>query len=959
MTATTQTLNAAQRLACETLQGQLLVLAGPGTGKTRVITHRYLNLLGRPGIDTENILVLTFTDKAAREMEERISALCETGYKELRVGTFHSFAHRLLREEGRKLPIPNPFRIAPEVEKWSAMCRVLERLRPSELYHLPRPRDIVPDLLKLLERAKQEMAGPEEYGKAARDMAAGCNLGALLQGQIADVYQAYQAELFNAGLLDFDDTIHWSVRLFESDDATLARYRKRFRHVMVDEFQDTNYAQLRMVELIAGDNGNVAVVGDDDQSIYKFRGASVANLRRFRRRYPKLAIVRLTENYRSTRQVLAPAGRMIARNTERVGKEVTSERDGPATRLYAAPDVHHEVAWTVERIADLIESGGVAAGEVAVLVRTNAQLRPFARALQRAGLPYQLFGGRGFLEQPEIKDIRALLQWIVDPGETQAACRVLAMPGISLPAELILRFAKLAHRDERSVEEVAASALDDGELAETSRLMLGRTIDMLAELRAASLRERADEIVFRALEKSRYVDVVDYPVEIQRRQAGANINKFVELVDEFCETVDSSSPRAPGEVKRGAPTLAHLVSWLAAVEESASEQSIAAIDVGTDAVQLMTVHQAKGLEFDAVFCPGMVEDRFPYRSQPERMTLPPQLIMEEAPTRDARLAEERRLAFVALTRARTHLFLSYAERYEGGKRWKPSRFLADMGFLPAPGGGVVEVPAPESAPSVEAPPPLRAAQATLPMAHPDVHELIVSYSQLEEYRRCPRAYQYREIYRLPTRPNPERDFGVAVHAALKQILEDSPDGQKPVEEAVAVFDQVFDAAAFPDQINVDLWQERGRQFIRDLHRKGQLSGKSLHVAPEQPFNLKMRGFRVRGRIDRIDRAVNCYRVIDYKTGDLKPEWALERDLQLGLYAIAAEEVFGLKPIELSICYLEDAVEVPVLKTTSQLEADRLEAETAAAGIMAEDFTPQPSAWKCQHCDFRLVCDAAL
>jgi DNA helicase-2/ATP-dependent DNA helicase PcrA len=906
-------------------------------------------LLALPGVDTENIVVLTFTEKAARQMEERISALCDTGYKELRVGTFHAFAHRFLREEGRGLPIPNPFRIAPDVERWNAMVRVLERLRPSELYHLPRPRDIVLDLLKLLERAKQEMAGPDDYAEVARQLAAGRSLGALMQGQIAEVYQAYSAELMAAGLLDFDDTIYWTARLLESNSATLDRYRKRFPYIMVDEFQDTNYSQLRMVELLAGDNGNVAVVGDDDQSIYKFRGASVANLRRFRTRYPLLNIVRLSENYRSSRQVLAPAARMIAKNTERVDKQVTSERDGPAARVYGAPDMHHEVAWAVERIADLVESGTAPAGEIAVLVRTNAQLRPFARALQRAGIPYQLFGGRGFLDQPEIKDVRAMLQWIADPAESQAACRVLAMPGVTLPADLILRFAAVAHRDKTTIEDIAGKAVAAGDVGEDAAATVRGVLEMIAELRASSLRERADEVVFQALEKSRYVDVIDYPVEIQRIQAGANVHKFVELVDEFCEA-DKAGDGA---------TLGHLVNWLAAIEESASEQAIATIDVGSDAVQLMTVHQAKGLEFDAVLCPGLVEDRFPYRSQPERMALPPQLIKEEAPTRDARLAEERRLAFVALTRSRTHLFLSYAERYEGGKRWKASRFLADMGFLPAPDGNVPEPTAAEPAPAVDAPPPPPAAQAALPMAHPDVQELIVSYSQLEEYRRCPRAYQYREVYRLPTRPSPERDFGVAVHAAIKQILEESPDAQKPVEEAVAVFDHIFGAAPFSDQVNADLWLERGRQFIRELHRKGRLSGKTLHVAPEQSFNLKMQGFRVRGRIDRIDRAENGYRLIDYKTGEARPEWELERDLQLGLYAIAADEVLGLSPVELVICYLEDAIEIPVLKTTSQLDADRAEAEMAAAGITAGDFTPKPSTWKCRHCDFRLVCDAAL
>ena len=259
---------------------------------------------------------------------------------------------------------------------------MLERLRPDELYRLPRPRDVAPDLLKLLERAKQEMAGPAEYVEAAHTMQVQHQLGAELQAQVAAVYAAYQDDLVRQGMLDFDDTIYWSVRLLETDGGVLERYRERFAHVMVDEFQDTNFSQLRLVELLAGDSGNVAVVGDDDQSIYKFRGASVANLRRFRRLYPSTAIVRLQENYRSTAEVLHIAHRMIERNTERVDKRIVSDRAGPRARLYGAPDLRHEVAWVVERMAELIEAG-VPAGEIALLVRNNAHLRPFIRALQR------------------------------------------------------------------------------------------------------------------------------------------------------------------------------------------------------------------------------------------------------------------------------------------------------------------------------------------------------------------------------------------------------------------------------------------------------------------------------------------------------------------------------------------------------------------------------------------------
>ncbi|MGI8608963.1 MAG: ATP-dependent helicase [Candidatus Dormibacteria bacterium] len=949
-------LNPAQAEACEFLQGQMMVLAGPGTGKTRVITHRYLNLLNS-GVDTDNIAVFTFTVKAAGEMEERISTLCKTGFKELYVSTFHAFALRFLQEEGHHLPIPRPFRIAHDVERWQLMCRVLERTRPDQLYRLPRPLDVAPDLLKLIERAKQEMAGPADYRRIASDMVMEARLGAEMQVQVAGVYEAYQDELTQAGLLDFDDTIYWTVRLLESDAAVLERWRRRLTHVMVDEFQDTNFSQLRLVEALAGREGNVAVVGDDDQSIYKFRGASVANLRRFRKIYPGLRIVRLETNYRSTRQVLAAANRLVSQNQERVKKAITSDREGPQARVYLAPDSHHEVAWTVERIAELLETGAEPAGEIAVLVRTNAQLRPFTRALQRAGIPYQLSGGRGFLDQPEIKDLRSLLRWAVDPTDTQAAARVLGMPGVELDAEVILGLTSSAEGEGLSIEEVANSTVQrildgpGGEAQQRVAVALRGALEMVRAVRNQALRERADEVIFTALERTRYVDLLSYPSEIQKRQAGANIDKFVDMAQTFCESAGDDGA-----------TLSGFMDQLDAIEESsrvsASAQSIPPIETGREAVNLMTVHQAKGLEFGAVICPGLVEDRFPFKNQGEALPLPQELIAEEISSRDPRLAEERRLCYVAVTRARRHVLLSAAQRYEGGKKWKPSRFLADMGFLPAPDGSTAEPLLLEEPPAVELPAP-PVAQAALPMDHPEVPELVVSYSALDTYQTCPRAYQYRYIYRLPTRTSPEQQFGVAVHQALSLILQEATDGQPTVERAMAVFDTVFGGDRFCDPINLDLWQQRGRDFVAALHRRGRLDGRALHVAPEQPFNLSMAGFRLKGRIDRIDRARNGFRLVDYKTGEVKDEWQLERDLQLGLYAIAAEQVFGLRPVTLAICYLEDGIEVDVLKTTSQLQADAERAGELAAGITAGDFTPQPSPWKCARCDFRLVCDAAV
>src|SRR5437762_4480289 len=386
MIARTAALTQAQRAAVDHAGGPLLIVAGAGTGKTRVLVERYRRLR-QDGVPAEQILLLTFTDKAAREVLDRFEQEDYLPAGERFVLTYHAFAQRFLQEDGWLCGIPKGFRIVSEVRKWELMRDVLLELRPSHLFHAQRPYERIGELLKLVERAKQELVSPVEFRGWAEANPIVDDPVLAAQRQAALVYGEYQARLLAEERLDFDDTIYFSVQLLTQEPSVAARQSRRFTHLMVDEFQDTNFAQSRLLELLAGTERNLCVVGDDDQSIYKFRGASVANLRRFRAVFPDAAVVRLEQNYRSRGSILRAGGRLIAEDPDRLAKALSATRgEGQPVSILASANVLEEADAVAGYVEAAIAEGRHQARDVAMLLRANAHLHNLARALQRAGI---------------------------------------------------------------------------------------------------------------------------------------------------------------------------------------------------------------------------------------------------------------------------------------------------------------------------------------------------------------------------------------------------------------------------------------------------------------------------------------------------------------------------------------------------------------------------------------------
>ena len=532
-----------QRIAVEHGDGPCLVLAGPGSGKTRIIVERFHRLTAQ-GIGAGRQLVLTYTRKAAEEMRGRVEQRHGAFTDEVPLTNYHSFALRVVREWGWLLGISPVLRIADAAERWLHVEAVLDELRPALLWNPLRPYDLMDPLLDVIGTAKQELVTPGAYAAWSVARLAECEDPAerivLERHQdVARVYAHLDERYRRAGVFDFDDCILYAERLIREQPAAHSAVADRITHVMVDEYQDTNYAQAKLVETLVSSHRNIFVVADDDQSIYKFRGASRANLDRFAREYPEHRQLVLTHNYRSTEQIVAASRAVIAvaSPATRIEKRLVADRGaGAAVEVWRAPDERSE-AMAVARECRRLIAGGIRPADVAWLFRQHIDMQPAMRALRQCGVPYQVAGGRGFFQEREIKDALALLGAIDDPDDSQAVLRCLTLPGWGVSTAGRVALVRAAHQHDLPLVSLIHDAAVDGlEAADLDAAR--RCVEDIRTLHGSSQREDVRDLFQLALEASGFLGIVDEQSGVARLQMGANLNKLGELLEDFADWSD-------------------------------------------------------------------------------------------------------------------------------------------------------------------------------------------------------------------------------------------------------------------------------------------------------------------------------------------------------------------------------------------------------------------------------------
>lgn len=594
------------------MDGPLLIFAGAGTGKTRALTYRVAYLIGEKQVNPANVLAVTFTNKAAREMKERIENLVGTAaLSRMWVGTFHATCARMLRERGDRIGLDREFVIYDEDDQTKLVRECLEELGIDERENNAR------QFLYKISAAKEQMIQPEDYSAAQ---------GHSYDPLTGKVYQLYQKKLRQNHALDFDDLILCAVRLLESSQETLEHYQNKFQYVLVDEYQDINHSQFRFVQLIADKHRNICCVGDDDQSIYSWRGADVGIILSFRKHYPEAKVVTLEQNYRSTRNILDAAYYVISRNERRAPKQLWSERDeGALLRKIEASDEQDEAARIVDYIRDQTLRGEREFSDFVILYRMNAQSRVFEDALMARRIPYRIIGGVRFYERKEIKDLIAYLRLAYNPHDGISLKRIINVPARGIGPITVQRLEDFAAANDVSVYQ-ALEHIEEIDVSPKAR----RALAALSALLKFTHQKREELSVAKLLNE--IVENTGYVSDLKRqgtREADSRAENVIELfsvVDEFDRSSEDKSLR----------------SFL---EQVALVTDIDSYDAGEPAVTLMTLHAAKGLEFSVVFLVGMERGIFPHnRSLQERDGL----------------EEERRLCYVGMTRAKDELCLSHA-----------------------------------------------------------------------------------------------------------------------------------------------------------------------------------------------------------------------------------------------------------------------------------------------------------
>jgi len=630
-------LNPAQREAVLHFEGPMLVLAGAGSGKTRVLTTRIARLIEHHGVDPSRILAVTFTNKAAGEMRERITRLLGEEPKGMWSGTFHAIGARILRTSAHQVGRTSSFTIYDEDDTLGVVKRIMEREGVSQKQWNPKV------LASLISDAKNALVPAAEYESLAMDP---------VSRAAARVYKQMETTLRAANAVSFDDLLVLPVEIFLKDEKTLARYRDRFQFILVDEYQDTNRAQFQFIKLLGSSHGNVAVVGDDDQSIYGWRGADIRNILDFEKEFPASRVVRLEENYRSTPDILHVANAAITQNVSRKGKTLRATREaGEPVTLVAALDERDEADFVVEEVKTRRNQETRGLNEFAVLYRTNAQSRALEDALRRDTIPYRLVGSVRFYDRREIRDLMAYLKLIANPSDEEAFRRAIAVPKRGIGDTTVDVLAARAREARVSLSEVAARE----DLQESLRHAARKTLADFTRL-ISSLRERAkdtsvDVLIQELIGEIRYIEYVQAEGPESARDRIENIGA---LIDGAAETVIDDG----GEV--GLTPLDHFLQRAMLVA------SADALDPSADAVTLMTLHNAKGLEYPVVFLTGLEDGLFPLSQS-----------FDDPP----KLEEERRLFYVGITRAKEKLYLSHTEMRRRNGELLPSiksRFLREI-----------------------------------------------------------------------------------------------------------------------------------------------------------------------------------------------------------------------------------------------------------------------------------------
>lgn len=959
-------LNRQQREAVEHKKGPLLIIAGAGTGKTTVITERVKRLIVNDLAKPAEILALTFTEKAAREMEERVDVALPYGYVQMWISTFHAFCDRVLRAEAIHIGLNPDFRLLTEAE---SIVFLRNHLFDFDLdYFRPHgnPTKFLQGILTHFNRLKDEDIAPDEYMRYYKKTKFNNPEERKKTKELANAFLTYEKIKQKEGVLDFADLISNTLKLFRLRKNILGEYQRQFKYILVDEFQDTNIAQNELAIMLAGKKANLTCVCDDDQAIYRWRGAAVSNIIQLREHFPKAEIISLTKNYRSTQEILDRAYELIQFNNpdrleakEKIKKKLVSQRGmkGKKIKFFFADRVENEAETVANKIKKIIKNDEYKWKDIAVLVRANNHADPFIRTFVRHGVPFQFLGPGQLFRQEEIKDLIAYLKLLVNYEDSVATHRILSLDIFDLSARdlaAIRGFSKRVNRSIFETCEIIAGKLPDQSdslpritISEKGRKTVETLVKMIHRHMRLISKETAGQILFYFLEDTRMLQKISDYQTTKDEQKAQNLAKFFDKLKSYETEHEDASVEA-------------VLDWITMKMEIGESPLASDTDwTQENRVSILTAHSSKGLEFPVVFLVNLVSERFPTRERREQIPIPDELIKEILPEGNAHEQEERRLFYVGMTRAQNQLFFTAAKYYGEGKRQRRiSPFVIETL------GGSQENIERQGRISQENQLSIfdwakTETEKEMPISTP---LNFLSYSQIETFRTCPLQFRYRYILRIPIPQSHAQSFGISVHNALADFYNLHQKGKKlKKKDLLEALERRWQTEGYAGKTHERRAFKKAKKILGQYFKKA-YDPKTKAADIEKLFKIRISPtLWLGGSMDRVDSLdAKRIEIIDYKTGKVPERKEIENSLQMTIYALAATDkgILNRKPqqIKLSFYYLEAQKKISTQRTEEELKKVKEKVKKVKEKIGSSNFKPTPGSW-CDFCDFKLLCPA--
>lgn len=960
-------LNEAQRCAVTHGRGPLLIIAGAGTGKTKVITHRIAHLIATKQARPDEILALTFTERAANEMEERVDQLIPYSYSFVEISTFNSFGEKILRDAIHELGYSLDFKLLNEVEQAIFFRENLFRFPLRHYRPLNDPTGHIQELLSLIRKLKQEDIRPEDYLRFARRGKVSAATPAekeeaLKHQELALVFKRYRKLLRSRNLIDFEDQVVLAVKLFRETPSLLKRFQDRYRFILVDEFQDTNHLQFELLKLLSAEHNNLTVVGDDDQSIFRFRGASLSNILNFRDLYPQAARVVLNRNYRSSQAILDAAHRLIRQNdphrleiTESIDKSLHAVHEGreKSIHLLQFDTLSNESDRVAQQIGEQIEAGR-GYSDIAILVRRNADADPFLRALNVHGIPFRFSGSRGLYVQPEIRLLLAFIRSLTDFDDSRSLFHLAQSDLYEVPLYDLTLLSNHAYKTNRPLHRIfrnVAAGKAPSSLSRKAGEAVRRLFeDLLKYLKRAPVLN-AGQLLYGFLVEAGFLKDLAAARTPSAELKIKNVRLFFDKVKAFSEIAEDDSLHA-------------FSRHLDLLRQVGDNPATAEAELEDDAVNVLTVHKAKGLEFPVVYMVGLIADRFPGTERHERIPVPDELIAERNPAffdpgdleaSPGRIREERRLFYVGMTRARELLYLTWARDYGLKRLKKVSPFVLEALDLP---GFPEETWRSSALDEIRRYAPKVEQRRHLPEIR-ERENLALSFFQVDDYLTCPRKYQYRHVIRVPVLADHNLVYGRVLHNVLQGYLQRRMQGEEPeLESLLSEYRRRWVNEGYLSREHEEMKKQTGERALRFFFTR-EANSPQRPIFLEKAFKWQSGSMRFSGRWDRIDREPEGAVIIDFKASRARDQADADgkarKSLQLDLYALSFLRTQEEPLMETRLHFLESDLIGRARKGEPELVRAGEAVRQAENGIRKKDYAAKPSWHNCQHCAFRTIC----